>query len=143
MYFSVNNNFATWQHGQENDPDFIFSLGSLAPRSLALEVFKSRILLLLQLPHPLTQVINGCISTKSHETSLGEKRQSILVSFVKRGRLITVINRINYSVPPLNQYSPLQSSVLPDNLLHRLAKKEVKCLKHTASDSPITNELIK
>ncbi len=50
MYISDNNNFATWQHGQENDPVFIFSLGSLAPRSLALEVFKSRILLLLQLP---------------------------------------------------------------------------------------------
>ncbi len=50
MYFSDNNNFATWQHGQESDPILIFSLGSLAPRSLALEVFKSRILLLLQLP---------------------------------------------------------------------------------------------
>ncbi len=50
MYFSDNNNFATWQHGQENDSVFIFSVGSLAPRSLALEVFKSRILLLLQLP---------------------------------------------------------------------------------------------
>ncbi len=92
---------------------------------------------------PLTQVIHGCISTKSHETSLGEKRQSILVIFVKRGRLITVINQINYFVPPLNQYAPLKSSVLPDKILHRLAKKWAKRLKRTAADSPITNELIK
>ncbi len=50
MYFSDNNNFAALQHGQENDPVFAFSLWYLAPRSLALEVFKSRILLPLQLP---------------------------------------------------------------------------------------------
>ncbi len=50
MYISDNNNFAALQHGQENHPVFAFSLWYLAPRSLALEVFKLPILLLLQLP---------------------------------------------------------------------------------------------
>ncbi len=49
MYISDNTNFAALQHGQENDPVFAFSLWYLAFRSLALEVFKSPILLLLQL----------------------------------------------------------------------------------------------
>ncbi len=46
MYISANNNFATLQYSQENS--FVFSLWYLAPRSIALEVFKSPILLLLQ-----------------------------------------------------------------------------------------------
>ncbi len=50
MYISDNNNFAALQHGQENHPVFAFSLWYLAPRSLALEVFRSPILLPLQLP---------------------------------------------------------------------------------------------
>ncbi len=45
MYNSDNNNFAALQHGQENHPAFAFSLWYLAPRSLALEVFKLPILL--------------------------------------------------------------------------------------------------
>ncbi len=49
MYISDNNNFATWQYSQKNSFVFVFSLWYLAPRSLALEVFKSPILLLLQL----------------------------------------------------------------------------------------------
>ncbi len=47
MCISVNNDFAALQYGQENHLVFVFSLWYLAPRSLALEVFKSPILLLL------------------------------------------------------------------------------------------------
>ncbi len=50
MHISDNNNFATWQYSQKNNFVFVFSLWFLAPRSLALELFKSPILLLLQLP---------------------------------------------------------------------------------------------
>ncbi len=39
MCISVNNDFAALQYGQENR--LVFSLCYLAPRSLALEVFKS------------------------------------------------------------------------------------------------------
>ncbi len=49
MCISVNKNFAALQYGQESDPVFTFSLWYLAPRSLALEVLKSPILLLLLL----------------------------------------------------------------------------------------------
>ncbi len=57
MCISVNNDFAALQYGQENRLVFVFSLWYSAPRSLALEVFKSLILLpillLQQLPqHP-------------------------------------------------------------------------------------------
>ncbi len=51
MYISDNNNFAAWQYSQKNNFVFVFPLWYLAPPSLALEVFKSPILLLLQLPH--------------------------------------------------------------------------------------------
>ncbi len=48
VYISDNNNFATLQYSFV----IVFNLWYLAPRSLALEVFKLPILLLLQLPSP-------------------------------------------------------------------------------------------
>ncbi len=54
-----NNNFAALQFGQENDPVFAFSLWYLAPRSLALEVFKSPILSLLQSLQGSNQITAG------------------------------------------------------------------------------------
>ncbi len=62
MCVSVNNDFAALQYGQENRLVFVFSLWYLAPRRLALEVFKSPILpvlLLLQPLHKVNEAHNG------------------------------------------------------------------------------------
>ncbi len=74
MYISDNYNFAALQHGQENDPVFAFSLWYLAPRSLALEVFKSPILLVLQL---LQRVMPGSLFALSLVLSVSPQFQNV------------------------------------------------------------------
>ncbi len=86
MCISVNNDFAALRYGQENDPVFVFSLWYLAPRSLTLDVLKSPILLLLQLPQYPYQQCREYNKTIVYEYSKNIKNHTIQTYWLFNGR---------------------------------------------------------
>ncbi len=92
MCVSVNNDFAALQYGQENRLVFVFSLWYSAPRSLALEVFKSPLPILLLLLLQLSQ------SPSSNHRVIVSSVDRMFVKVNRRGRKLCnrVVSRASW-----------------------------------------------